>query len=162
MVFNPDPTKPAEKIVFTNRNSSGYESVYYADADVQLVDNHKHLGLTFDSKLSFSAHIDEKIIKANQGIGLIRRLYYYLPRKALLQIYKSFIRPHLDYCDVIYHKPTYDDFYSEYYSERSKNDPVPLNPQFTNKIESVQYNSALAITDCIRGTSIERLYNELG
>ena len=121
-----------------------------------------HLGLVLDSKLGFSAHIDEKISKANQGIGLLKRLYHYLPRKALLQIYMSFIRPHLDYCDVIYHKPTYDDFYSEYYSERSKNDPVHTNSQFTNKIESVQYNAALAITGCIHGTSREKLYTELG
>ena len=34
--------------------------------------------------------------------------------------------------------------------------------QFTNKIEAVQYNSALAITGCIRGTSKQKLYSELG
>ena len=31
-----------------------------------------------------------------------------------------------------------------------------------NKTESVQYKAALAITDAIRGTSIEKLYQELG
>ena len=35
------------------------------------------------------------------------------------------------------------------------------NVLFANKIESVQYNAALAITGCIRGTSKEKLYNEL-
>ena len=58
---------------------------------------------------------------------------------------------YLDYCDVIYHKPTYDDFYSNYYSERAKSDPINTNYEFTNKIESVQYNAALAITGCVRG-----------
>ena len=65
-----------------------------------------------------------------------------MPRKYLLIIYKSFIRPHLDYADVIYHQPH--------------------NESFTNKIESVQYNAALAITGAIKGTSRERLYQELG
>ena len=51
------------------------------------------------------------------GVGVIRRLYHYLPRKSMIQIYKSFIRPHLDYCDIIYHKPLHDIFSSEYYSE---------------------------------------------
>ena len=61
---------------------------------------------------------------------------------SLLTVYKCFIRPHLDYVDVIYDQP---------------------NLSFlTNKIESVQYNAALAIAVAIRGTSEEKLYQELG
>ena len=60
----------------------------------------------------------------------------------MLTIYKSFIRPHLDYGDIIY-----DQAY---------------NVSFHPKLESIQYNSALAITDAIRRTSTEKLYNELG
>ena len=162
MSFNPDPTKPAEEVIFTNRNLTLYDPVSYSGVDVMQVDYHKHLGFILDSKMSYSKYIDGKIGKANQGIGVIKRLYNYLPRKALLQIYKSFIRPHLDYCDVIYHKPTYDDFYSNYYSERAKSDPINTNYEFTNKIESVQYNDALAIIGCVRGTSREKLFLELG
>ena len=86
--------------------------------------------------------MNEKISKANKGIGLIRRLYSYLPRKSLLNIYKSFIRPHLDYGDVIYDQPH--------------------NDTFCRMIESVQYNAALAITGAIKGSSRDRLYQELG
>ena len=118
--------------------------------------------LVLDSKINYIKHIDGKIGKANQGIGFIKRLYNYLPRKALIQIYKSFIRPHLDYCNVIYHKSTYDDFCSKYYCERAKSDPVNPNHEFTYKIESIQYNAALAITACVRGTSREKLFAELG
>ena len=52
------------------------------------------------------------------------------------------MRPYLDYGDIIY-----DQAY---------------NVSFHEKLESVQYNSALAITGAIRGTSTEKLYNELG
>ena len=102
-----------------------------------------------------------KLLKPT-GIGVIKRLYNYLPRKVLLQIYTSDIRPNLDYCDVIYHKPSYDDFYCACYSERAKTDPVNINVQFNDKIEALQYNAALAITGCVRGTSREKLYSELG
>ena len=56
-----------------------------------------------------------------------------LPRSRLLTIYKSFVRPHLDYGDVLYHQPN--------------------NENMNNKPESVQYSAALSITGAIKGTS---------
>ena len=38
----------------------------------------------------------------------------------------------------------------------------PNNKSFQSKLEKVQYRACLAITDAIKGTSRERLYNELG
>ena len=78
-----------------------------------------------------------------------------------MQIYKSFILPNLDYCDIICHQPTYSDFTREYTPERAFSDPVNINEQFTNNIEAVQYNSALAITGHIHRTSRENLHSEL-
>ena len=117
-------------------------SVFFNNSPVVSVSSQKHLGLILDTRLSFVNHLNEKISKANKGIGLIKKLYNNLPRKSLLSIYKSFIRPHLDYADVIYDQPH--------------------NETFSNKIESVQYNAALSITGAIRGTSREKLYQELG
>ena len=59
-----------------------------------------------------------------------------------MSLYKSFIRPHLDYGDTIYDQP--------------------FNNSFQNKIEIIQYNACLAIIGAIRGTSKERLCEELG
>ena len=98
--------------------------------------------MILDSKLNFKCHLSEKISKANKGIGIIKRLYNFLPRATLINIYKTFVRPHLDYGDVIYDNPS--------------------NETFCQMIESVQYNAALAITGAIRGSSREKLYQELG
>ena len=65
-----------------------------------------------------------------------------LPRSALLTIDKSFIRPYLDYGDIMY-----DQAY---------------NASFHQKLELLQYNGCLAITGAIRGTSREKLYEKLG
>ena len=70
----------------------------------------KHLGVVLDSNLNFNTHIDQKIKKCNKMIGLIRRLSVNLPPNALLTIYKSFIRTHLDYGDILYDKPSNDNF----------------------------------------------------
>ena len=76
----------------------------------------------------------------------------YLPLKILDQIYKIFIRSHLDYCDVIYHIPSLiNDF------DRA----VSLNSSM-ELIEKIQYQAALAITGTWQGTSRNKIYDELG
>ena len=77
----------------------------------------------------------KKISKVNKGIGILRKFYNVLPRNFLIAIYKSFIRPHLDYGAIIFDQPE--------------------NESFCKKNESVQYNAALAITGAIQGTSRE-------
>ena len=91
-----------------------------------------HLGIVLGLKLNFNAHADQKIKKCNRIIALIRRLSVALPRNALLTIYKTFVRPHLDYGDILYDKPN--------------------NENFQNKSEKVQYRACLAITGAIQGT----------
>ena len=65
-------------------------------------DFQKHLGIYLDEKLNFSHHIKEKITKAMKGVGVIKILSKMLPQHSLLTIYKSFVRPHLDYGDILY------------------------------------------------------------
>ena len=65
-------------------------------AAVANVNEQKHLGLILDSKLSFEKHLNEKIIKAKKNIGILKQLSKFLPLKTLDQIYKAFVRSHLD------------------------------------------------------------------
>ena len=50
----------------------------FGNAGVKRIDSHKNLELILDSKLTFKKHLDEKIAKANKGIGIIRLLTYIL------------------------------------------------------------------------------------
>ena len=58
--------------------------------------------MLLDVKLDFQEHLKNIYSKVNKTIGLLRKLHNALPRLPLQTIYKSFIRPHLDYGDVIY------------------------------------------------------------
>ena len=60
--------------------------------------------MIFDSELNFQIHIREAIIKPWRGIRIIRFLSKYVSRGVLDQIYKLYVRPHLDNGDIIYHK----------------------------------------------------------
>ena len=76
----------------------------FGNDDVVRKSEHKHLGMILDSKLDFQSHIKAAIQKARRGIGMIRYLSKYVSRDILDQIYKLYVRPHLDYGDIIYHK----------------------------------------------------------
>ena len=99
------------------------------------------MGLVLDNKLTFKKHVKDKLNKAYFGVGKIKRLRDILPRDSLVTIYKSFIKTHLDYGDVIYDQPN--------------------NDSFSDKIEQLQHKSCLGITEVIQRTSQECLYNEL-
>ena len=55
-----------------------------------------------DTKLNFQEHLDNTISKVDKTTGLLRKLQVVLLRLSLVTIYKAFIRPHLDYGDIIY------------------------------------------------------------
>ena len=64
----------------------------------------KDFGLILEVTLNLLEHINEQIQKANKGID-IKKLNFSLPRSSLITIYKTFIRPHLDYGDIILRTP---------------------------------------------------------
>ena len=59
----------------------------------------------------------------------------------IISIYKTFIRPHLDYGNVTYYHNFED--------------------SFSQRLEPIQYNAPTAITGIINGTSLEKLFQEL-
>ena len=153
MSFNPDPQKQAVELIFsTKRIEMNHPEIRFNDIPVMKVDEHKHLGIILDSKLSFSAHIKAAISKARKGVGLLKYLSKYLPRHTLNELFKLYVRPHLEYGDVIFHIPAK-------VCEFSGN---TILPSLMEKLESVQYSAALAVTGTWRGTSREKLYAELG
>ena len=95
-----------------------------------------------DTKLNFQEHLNNVLSKVNKTIGSLHKLQAFLRRQSLVTLYKVFIRLHLDYGDIIY-----DQAYNE---------------SFHQIMESIQYNTALAITGATRGTSREKIYRELG
>ena len=109
---------------------------------VNKASSQKHLGIILDESLSFEEHLKTISVKTNKTLYLLCKLQNPLPRAALITLYKSFIKPYLDYGNIIYEQA--------------------FNSSFHEKLESIQYSASLAITGAIRGTSREKLYNKLG
>ena len=102
MRFNADLKKQAQEVIFSRKINKIDPSLYFNDNLVKSSLTHKHLGMILDTKLDFRLHLRNVQKKVNKTIGLLRKLQDTLPRASLITIFKSFIRPHLDYGDIIY------------------------------------------------------------
>ena len=102
--FNPSLDKQAVEVLFSNKkNKSTHLPLVFNGIPVKKVDETKHLGMILDSTLSYKSHLEEKIGKANQGLGVMKQLKKWVSFRVLEVIYKLYVRPHLDYGDVLYH-----------------------------------------------------------
>ena len=143
MLFNPDPKKPAQEVLFSRKNQiQNHPTISINNVQVERTTYQKHLGVILDEKLNFKEHVDSTISKVHKGISLIKKLSHSLPRKSLVTIYKVFLRPLIDYGDIIY-------------DQRN-------NESFCGKLESIRYKAALAITGAMHGTSRDKIYKEIG
>ena len=143
MGFNPDPSKQAQEIIFSRKAKKiSHPSLRFNNSIVSQTPYQKHLGIFLDARLTFAEHLKVITTKVNETIGLLRKLQKALPRTALMTMYKTFVRPHLDYGDIIY-----DEAYNE---------------TFHPNLGSILYNACLALSGAIRGSSREKLYHELG
>lgn len=151
MSFNPDVTKPPVEVIFSTKQlKPNHPLLIFNGTPLHRADEHKHLGLILDSKLSFVSHTNELIKKGNKAVSVLKCISRYVPRRSLDQIYKSFVRSKVEYGDVIFHQPP-----TIFQSYENQSDQM-------KKIESVQYNAALAVSGAWNKTSRNKVYQELG
>ena len=80
---------------------------YYMDKDhkheLKSSAKEKDVGVTFSKNLKFDEHIQIVTTKANQIVGMIKRSFTFMDTDMFLKLYKSVVRPHLEYANVIWH-----------------------------------------------------------
>ena len=131
MSFSPDPSKQAQEVIFCHKTKRpNHPELIFNNIPVNQTSYQKHPGMFLDNKLNFGEYLKYITNKVNKSIGLLRKLQMILSRRLLVTIYKSFIRPHLKYGDIIFDQA--------------------FNKSFHDSLESIQYNASLAITGAIR------------
>ena len=103
--------------------------------------SHKHLGMALSNDLSWNDHIDDMLNRDGKRIDVLSYLKYRLDRYTLEIMYKSYIRPIIEYGDVIMFN---------------------MNEQLIQSTESVHKRAGMTISGAIRGTSSETVLGELG
>ena len=134
--FNATKTKA---MTISNR-SLDHPSLLFNHTELEEVQDHKHLGVTLSSKLSWTKHIDSVTASVSKMLDVTQKIKYHVDRESLEMIYFSYMRPKMEYACQIWDCCTQQD------SER---------------LENLQLYAARIVTGAKRGTSHELLYEEV-
>ena len=108
---------------------------------IKEVTSHKHLGLFLSNDGKWHEHINYITEKAWIRVNVMRKIKFQLDRRSLEIIYISFIRPLLEYADVVWDNCTRYE---------------------VSAIEKVQLEAARIVTGTTELVSLDELANRLG
>ena len=94
------------KVMHYGNGNIGYK-YSMGGVTVELMDCEKDLGVTFTNDLKTTAHCKDVYSKANRMLGLLSRTINEKNPAVLTTLYKSIVRPHLEYCSTTW-KPHYN------------------------------------------------------
>ena len=93
-------------IHFNNKRiAPGNTEIQVHETKIKSTDKTRFLGIIFDYKMSFSQHIDLTLNKCTKALNIVKFLrdtWWGSSPSTLITLYKSFIRPIIDYASFIY------------------------------------------------------------
>ena len=135
-------TKKTVQQTFSRRQQHTPPMLTFGGDPIPIHDNHTHLGLTLSKDLRFHHHINTICKKVQKTLSPLYPIAQYIPRPILDQIYKTYIRPHFDYCDTVYdgHITIYD----------------------ATRLETLQNRAGRLVTGTLFRTPTHKLLSDLG
>ena len=134
-------TKTEALLISRKINRPIHPPIYMNNQQITEINSHKHLGIYFSNDCSWHDHINYTVEKAWGRINVMRKLKFKLDRKALETIFIAFIRPLLEYGDIIWDNCT------QYEKQ---------------ELEKVQIEAARIATGTTKLVSLNSLYTEIG
>ena len=127
---------------FSRKQNPQTPKLTFGNQPVPVNTSHTHLGLTYSSDLRFHEHTNKTIQKLNRALSPLYPIARYLPRNILAQIFKMYVQPYFDYCDVVYdgHLTLHDE----------------------HRLQTIQNRAGRLITGAHFRTPITKLLQDLG
>ena len=137
--FNPNKTNT---ITFSRSSTpTVHPPLIFNNTQLNEVSYHKHLGVHLSQNLSWVQQVDYMVTKASTRLNILRKLKFFTDRITLQKIYFSFVRPILEYADIVW-------------------DNIPAN--LVQRLENVQIEAARIVAGATKLVSINKLYTEVG
>ncbi len=109
-------------------NPSIVPPVLIGTSTLENVNSHQRLGMICSSDLTWTKHIDVRVSRSKQCVGIIKRFKYAWPCLILENYCKSYVPPIHEYGDVIY-------------------DNCSMGDSNMFKIKKVQSEAAIVVTE---------------
>ena len=138
--FSPPKT---EEMLITNKAARNHPPLFLNNQPITKVSHHKHLGIHLSDNLGWKKNTEEIAKKANRCLGILRPLKFILDRASLETLYKSFVRPILEYADIVWDSPD-------------------AHRHNLDVLDRVQLEAARLVTGATARCSTENLYKEVG
>ena len=138
MHFHPDK---CQLLTITNKKTPSLFNYKIHNTSIQSTTDAKYLGITINNKLSWNTHIDNVCQKGNNTLNFMHRNFRSAGPKIKEQLYKTYVRPALEYSSSVWDPHTLDNI---------------------NKIEKVQRRAARFTTNTYtRDASVTTLLQNL-
>lgn len=137
LAFSPSKSRD---LTFTKFGEKIYCKMKLNNVEIPTVNFHKHLGFFLDSNLNFKEHIDQLYDKIQKKLNPLFCLSHSLKSCHLNTIYKSFINPHFEYCDIIYNG---------------------ANATVLDRLDRIHYRAAILVSGCIHGSNRKKVLSVL-
>ena len=128
-------------VIGLKHNKEAHPRLLLHNTPIYEVSNHKHIGLWLENNLSWHVYIHNISIKAEKRLNILKQLKFKLTRKTLEKIYFSFIRPILEYEDIVWQGASHSDLC---------------------KLDSIQSAAMRLVSGSPHRSNIQSLYIELG
>ena len=76
--------------------------MHFQNKIIDDVEQHKHLGLTFNTKLNWNDHISNIISSVSKLLDVLQKLSKEIDRKSLEIIYQTFVRSKMEYACIVW------------------------------------------------------------
>ena len=136
-----NPSKSESLLISRKVNRAVHPPLTMNSENIKEVEHHKHLGIYISQDGTWHEHINYITAKAWQRIYIMRKLKFLLDRDSLQIIYISFIRPILEYADIVWDNCTQYEL---------------------NALEKIQIEAARIVTGTTKLISVNLLYQEIG
>ena len=123
-------------MLFNDNDNVFHDPLIISGKTIEQVHTTTFLGVIIDDKLSWKMQIDHINTKVCKSIGILRRLQNKLNKCSLLKLYKCFVLPHINYCNIVWGS-TYQTSLSKLFTLQKKAIKIVLKVPLKTSTESI-------------------------